>query len=235
MNDKQTILYVMRHLDIGGHVEIPYKKVGITGRGSATLSSRLQQISNTKSPIKSQCVAAWSLDDARAVESAIHLLLEDSRVEGEWFLDKDDTLVERMRPMMQLLGAQEIQIADSDDPYTVVVIEKENDSKSASHKTLLGEISQLVDDPLRTSIRANGPTFFSDKTELTYYINYRKSGNHRVEIGRSKEFYSEIKDILDANGFEFEQHDRGHMVVFGLQPDRAAALINLLESQFVKE
>jgi len=54
----QTIIYVMRHIDIGGHIEIPYKKVGITGAGNATLSSRLQQISNTKSPIKAQCQAS---------------------------------------------------------------------------------------------------------------------------------------------------------------------------------
>ena len=29
----QTIIYVMRHIDIGGHIDIPYKKVGITGAG----------------------------------------------------------------------------------------------------------------------------------------------------------------------------------------------------------
>jgi hypothetical protein len=92
----QSIIYVMRHIDIGGHIDIPYKKVGITGEGNATLTSRLQQISNTKSPIKAQCVAAWQYDNARALETALHSLLEDSRVEGEWFLDKDDTLVERM-------------------------------------------------------------------------------------------------------------------------------------------
>jgi len=34
-----SILNVMRRVDIGGHIDIPYKKVGITGSGSATLSS----------------------------------------------------------------------------------------------------------------------------------------------------------------------------------------------------
>lgn len=115
----------MRHIDIGGHIEIPYKKVGITGAGNATLSSRLQQISNTKSPIKAQCVAGWIHSDVRAVENAIHLLLEDSRVEGEWFLDKDDSLVERMSPMMELLGAEPFEIDDADDSYTKNVLKKE--------------------------------------------------------------------------------------------------------------
>ncbi len=32
MNDQHTIIYVMRHIDIGGHIEIPYKKVIIGKR-----------------------------------------------------------------------------------------------------------------------------------------------------------------------------------------------------------
>jgi hypothetical protein len=54
-----TILYIMRHIDIGGHIDIPYKKIEITGSGNADLSTRLKQISNTKSPIQAQCIAAW--------------------------------------------------------------------------------------------------------------------------------------------------------------------------------
>ena len=110
MDKQHSIVYVMRHIDIGGHVDVPYKKIGITGAGNATLSSRLQQISNTKSPIKAQCIAAWKHDDARSVENAIHLILDDNRVEGEWFYDKDDTLVERMQPIMELVGATEVVI-----------------------------------------------------------------------------------------------------------------------------
>ncbi len=120
----QNMIYVMRHIDIGGNVDIPYKKVGVTGAGNATLSSRLQQISNTKSPIKAQCIAAWEHSDARAVENALHMLLDDSRIEGEWFLDKDDTLVERMQPIMGLIGARELPIEQSNDPYTQSVLQK---------------------------------------------------------------------------------------------------------------
>jgi len=93
MKNQQSIIHIMRHIDIGGNVDIPYKKVGVTGAGNTTITSRLQQISNTKSPIKAQCVAAWTHDNAQEIESALHNLLDDSRIEGEWFLDKDDTLV----------------------------------------------------------------------------------------------------------------------------------------------
>jgi len=139
MNDQHTIIYVMRHIDIGGHIEIPYKKIGITGYGNATLTSRLQQISNTKSPIQAQCIAAWQHNDAKAVENAMHLLLDDNRVEGEWFFDKEDTLVERMQPMMELLGATEIKIVGAEDAYTKTILKKEIESKSESNKALHGE------------------------------------------------------------------------------------------------
>lgn len=232
MNDQHTIIYVMRHIDIGGHIEIPYKKVGITGYGHATLTSRLQQISNTKSPIQAQCIAAWQHDDAKAVENAMHLLLDDNRIEGEWFFDKEDTLVERMQPMMELLGATEIKIEGAEDAYTKNVLKKESESKSASNKTLLGEISELLNEPLRTSIRKGGPTFFSDKTNLTYYIGYRKSGNHNVSIGRSKGIYEQLSVFLEGQGYDVEQHARGHAIVLGQSVEMLAELINNTESKF---
>jgi hypothetical protein len=232
MSEQHTIIYVMRHIDIGGHIDIPYKKVGITGQGNATLTSRLQQISSTKSPIQAQCIAAWTHADAKAVETALHLLLDDNRVEGEWFYDKDDTLVERMQPMMDLLGAKKIKIESPEDSYSKNILQKESDSRSASNQKLLGEISELLKEPLRTSIRKGGPTFFSDKTKLTYYIGYRKSGNHRLSIGRTKDIYEEIKSFLENQGYDVEQHARGHAILHGLSVKMIADLINITESDF---
>ncbi len=74
----------------------------------------------------------------------MHLLLDDNRIEGEWFYDKDDTLVEQMQPMMELLGAKEIAIKGAEDSYTRNILKKEDDSKSASNKALLGEIEILL-------------------------------------------------------------------------------------------
>lgn len=228
----QTIIYVMRHIDIGEHIEIPYKKVGITGAGNSTLDSRLQQISNTKSPIKAQCIAAWEHNDAKQIESAIHLLLDDSRVEGEWFLDKDDTLVERMQPIMQLLGAIEIPIIESSDTYTKNIIKKENATKAKINQTLLGEISELLNSPLRNSMRKGGPTFFSDEKDLTYYTGARKSGNHNLTIGRCKPFFDEIVEFLEDQGYDFEPSTKGDPRIMGVSSETIAEIINLLESSF---
>ena len=232
MNNQHSIVYIMRHIDIGGNIDIPYKKVGITGAGNSTLTSRLQQISSTKSPIKAQCIAAWEHHDAKAIENAIHLLLEDSRIEGEWFLDKDDTLVERMQPIMELLGSTKMKIDGEEDSYTKNILKKESASKSLSNQALLGEISELLNDSLRTSLRKSGPTFFSDKTKLTYYIGYRKSGNHNLSIGRSKESYDTLKAFLESKGYDVEQHARGHAILTGLTSPILSEIINTIEAGF---
>lgn len=229
----QNIIYVMRHVDIGGNVDIPYKKVGITGAGNASLDSRLQQISNTKSPIKAQCIAAWEHGDARAVENALHMLLDDNRVEGEWFLDREDTLVERMQPIMELIGAKELSIEKSNDVYTQSILKKEVEAKQKSDHILLGEISDLLESPLRSSSRISGPTFFSNEKQLTYYVNARKSGKHHLAIGRSKDVFDEIKEFLESHGFDVEQGKKGLAKVMGINTETVAAVINLIEREFV--
>jgi len=232
MEDKHTVNYVMRHIDIGGHIDIPYKKVGITGLGNATLDSRLQQVSNTKSPIKAQCVAAWSHTDARAVENALHKLMEDSHVEGEWYLDKDDTLVERLQPIMDLIGATRVEIFESNDAYTRNILKNEREAKEKSNHILLGEIAELLKYPLRSSSRKGGSTFFSDQKQLTYYIAARKSGRHHLNIDRSRDVFSDLSRFLEAHGYDVEQGRSGGARVLGVSCEVIAEIINLIEEQF---
>lgn len=222
----------MRHIDIGGHVDIPYKKVGITGAGNATLTSRLRQISNTKSPIKAQCVAAWEHTDARSIEAALHSFMDESRIEGEWFLDKEDSLVERLQLIMGLIGAIPISIQESDDSYTKNILKKEIEAKQQSDHILLGEVSDLLEKPLRSSSRTSGPTFFSENKSLTYYVNARKSGKHHLSIGRSKEFFEEIRDFLEHHDYDVDQSHKGHAKVLNIDTKMIAEVINLIEKDF---
>ncbi len=232
MDNKHTIVYVMRHIDIGNNIDIPYKKVGITGAGNATLTNRLQQISNTKSPIQAQCIIAWSHSDANAIEGALHSLLEDNKVLGEWFLDKNDSLVERMKPIMKLLGADEITIKDEHDDYTQKVLKQESDTKTPLHQKVLGEITSLLDNPLRTSLKPqHGPTIFGDKSELTFYVNYRKSGAHALYIGRSKKVFKQLKTFLDTKGFESSTNEQ-ETWISGISVQEIADIINYAEKEF---
>lgn len=227
-----SIIYVMRHIDIGGHIEIPYKKVGMTGKGNATLSTRLQQISNTKSPIQAQCIAAWEYHDAGKLETALHSLLMDQRVEGEWFYDQDDTLVERMEPIMNLIGAKKIVIEQSDDSHTRNIIQREKAVKEAKDHRLLGEISELINSPLKSGSRIEGPTFWSSSHDLTYYVNARASGFHNLGLGRSKAIISQLRAFLEKEGYTTEVTSRGECVVIGLELNQIAEAINKIETLF---
>lgn len=230
----QTILYVMRHVDIGGHIDIPYKKIGTTGVGSSTLTSRLQQISGTKSPIKAQCMAAWRSGDAVATEQALHSVLATDRIEGEWFYDPDDDLVDRISPVMELLGSEPVDIIDDSDTYTKDVMHKESESKRESARRALGQISEMLETSLRNSVRDGGPTFFSDRTNLTYYVNLRKSGRHYLDFGRSKDRYCELAAFLERLGFDVEQHARGHAMIRSIALPTVASIIDAVERDFGK-
>lgn len=85
---------------------------------------------------------------------------------------------------------------------------------------------------MRSSIRKTGPTFFSDKTNLTYYVGFRKSGKHNLHIGRSKDVYEELSSFLESLGYDVNRHTRGHAFVNGIPPKELAQLINLTESDF---
>lgn len=226
-----SIVYIMRHVDIGGNVEIPYKKIGITGAGESSLDSRLRQISNTKSPIKAQFVAAWEHNDASQVERALHDLLEDSRVEGEWFLDANDTLQDRMSNIMNLLEAKSLSIEESNDAQTQNLKLQESVSRESLWNQLVGEIAQLIDNPLRSSVRQAGPTFFSDKTNLTYYVNARKCGIHHMGIGRSKDRFDEIDQLLETTDYTVEQETGGAVRLINLSNEMVAGAINYLENK----
>src|SRR5574344_1839859 len=199
-----TILYIMRHIDIGGHIDIPYKKIGITGSGNADLSTRLKQISNTKSPIQAQCIAAWECDDVEKIENALHSILKNERVEGEWFYDKDDNLIERIEPIMELLKAKKIELKDDADLYTKSVLESEENRRKANAIQILGELNLNIKVPLESSIRYTG---------LTYYNNIRKSGMHNLEFGRSKDKFDDLKAYMKSIGFDIEKHERGYAMI----------------------
>jgi len=233
MNKEHSIIYVMRHIDSGGHIKIPYKKVGITGSGNATLNSRLQQISNTKSPIKAQYVAAWKYDDAQKLEKALHSLFENFKAEGEWFYDEEDNLVERMQPIMELLAAEIITIEVSDDDYTKKIMQKETKEKEKSDHILLGEISGFLTKPLRSSSRKTGPTFYSENKKLTYYINASNKGNHNLSIGRSKDMHNELKGFILKLNYDVDLSPKGNTRVKSLDCESIAKIINAIENSFI--
>ena len=232
MKGESTVIYIMRHIDIGGNIEIPYKKIGITGGGCATLDSRLREISNTKSPIKAQYVAAWEHENAKKIENALHTIMEDSRVEGEWFLDKENRFLNKIEPIMELIGAKNIEIEKSLDTYSQTILKKESEQKQEYDNILLGKISKLLDQQLQYNSKSNGPTFFSSNKDLTYVIESRKSGEHQFTVARCRDFYNKMKEFLEFKGYDVSETRNGNAKIFCVTNEEIAKLINEIESEF---
>lgn len=96
----------------------------------------------------------------------------------------------------------------------------------------LGEISDLLTHPLRSTSQLSGPTFYSDKKELTYYIAARKSGNHTLAIGRSKNIFDKLSKFLDDKGYDVEQGGKGNVRILSISCEVIAEIINVIESDF---
>jgi hypothetical protein len=78
-----NIVYVLTNQAMPGMI-----KVGITG--SDTVETRMKSLDQTGVPLPFQCYYAAEVDDAQAVEKAVHAAFDDSRVrKGREFFEMD--------------------------------------------------------------------------------------------------------------------------------------------------
>ncbi|HIF9172261.1 GIY-YIG nuclease family protein [Photobacterium damselae subsp. damselae] len=228
---EQNILYVMELIDSGRQIEIPYKKVGITGKGNATLDSRIRQLSGTKCPVKVFCRAAWKFENAKGLEAAIHKLLDDKRMEGEWFLDPDDDLVERLGPLMDLVNAEPYLDAMQQDGATKSLLKKEVTSTEKWKNQLIDELLEHLTVSLKENRHPRGVSLYDDAKGITYQVILKKSGEHRLLIGKGFKSYPEqVLEVLgqdDSDVLREEKTDYPYRI--NLQVLTIAALINEID------
>lgn len=92
----------------------PIKKIGITTNHP---ERREKELLGTISPIKISIIKAWTNIDARAIESMLHTILDNSRLDGEYFWDGNETLKDAVSDFISTYhpDAQEITITDDSD------------------------------------------------------------------------------------------------------------------------
>ncbi|NDB56608.1 hypothetical protein EB169_12385, partial [archaeon] len=96
-------IYLGEHFDVlNRSVGISDKKIGL----SVNPIGREQQLSRTKSPIKYRILAVYKVDNMNRVEKMLHNILDSRRVEGEWFMDDEDTLTGEFIGFMDAYGAE---------------------------------------------------------------------------------------------------------------------------------
>ena len=107
----------------------PVKKIGIT---TDHPERRERELLGTISPVKISIVKAWTDIDARKVESMLHTILDNSRLDGEYFWDGNETLVDAVTDFIDSYHpeAQEITISvDSDVTAATEAIQKKNSQR----------------------------------------------------------------------------------------------------------
>jgi len=92
----------------------PIKKIGIT---TDHPERREKELLGTMSPVKISIVKAWTNIDAKKIESMLHTLLDNTRLDGEYFWDGNETLVDAVTDFIISYHpeAQEIIITDDTD------------------------------------------------------------------------------------------------------------------------
>ena len=92
----------------------PIKKIGIT---TDHPERRERELLGTISPIKISIVKAWTGINAKVVESMLHNILDNLRLDGEYFWDGNETLVDAVTDFMSTYhsDAKEITITDDSD------------------------------------------------------------------------------------------------------------------------
>mgnify|MGYP000900580130 CR=1 FL=1 len=90
----------------------PIKKIGIT---TDLPQRRERELLGTLSPVKVAIVRAWTGVDARKVESMLHTILDNSRLDGEYFWDGNETLVDAVSRFIATYHPEAVPIQIGDD------------------------------------------------------------------------------------------------------------------------
>ncbi len=91
----------------------PIKKIGIT---TDHPERREKELLGTISPVKISIIKAWTGVDARSIEAMLHTILDNSRLDGEYFWDGNETLVDAVTNFIKTYHSDAVEITIDDDP-----------------------------------------------------------------------------------------------------------------------
>lgn len=138
-------LYVARARDMCQGNLLESKKVGIA---LSNIDKRISSLNSTKMPISVELEAGFDFTglkvSARDAEYIIHSILSHDRVNGEWFKDPDNDLVDRVKKAAYRMGAQPLESQDKD------IVEM-----NSKQKVALTKMKELIE-PLANDLSSLG-------------------------------------------------------------------------------
>lgn len=173
----------------------PIKKIGVT---TDLPDRREKELLGTISPVKISIVKAWTSLNARKVESMLHTILDNSRLDGEYFWDGNETLVDAVTDFIEAYHpeAQEIGVSDEAD----VVAASEAVKKKNSQRVYTEVIPKLDELAIKYNITKNGRGVKFRLGQYNLALGGRSAGRYTLTI------WSKTKSTEDAlSDFEHSQ------------------------------
>jgi hypothetical protein len=155
----------------------PVKKIGIT---TDHPERRERELLGTISPVKVAIIKSWSGVDARKVESMLHTILDNTRLDGEYFWDGNETLVDAVSDFITTYHpeAEEIHVADATDVQAATeAVQKKNSQRINSE--VAPNLKALS---LDYNITKNGKGVRFKHGEYSFHIGGKTSGRYTLTI-----------------------------------------------------
>ncbi len=195
----------------------PIKKIGVT---TDLPDRRERELLGTISPVKISIVKAWTSLDARKVESMLHTILDNSRLDGEYFWDGNETLVDAVTDFIEAYHpeAQEVGVSDEAD----VAAASEAVQKKNSQRIYTEVIPKLDQLSVKYNVTKNGRGVKFKLGEYNLALGGRSAGRYTLTIwSRTKTTEDALADFehsqeLSANGSE-DSNRRARIPMSNLQ------------------
>ncbi len=173
----------------------PIKKIGIT---TDHPQRREKELLGTSSPVKVSIVKAWEVENARNIETMLHSILDNSRLEGEYFWDGNDTLIDAVTDFLTAYHseAKEIQINENKD------VKAASDAMHKKNAERLYEelVPWLEEKKLKYTIGKKGKGLYFHIDDYRLTIGGRTGGRYTLTIWSKKKTTEEA-----LNDFENSQ------------------------------
>jgi len=181
----------------------PVKKIGIT---TDHPERREKELLGTISPVKISIVKAWTGIDARAVESMLHTILDNSRLDGEYFWDGNETLVEAVTSFISKYHPEASEITIDDAPDVKAASASVN--KKNSQRIYEEVVPLLKELELDYNVTKNEKGVRFKAGEYNLHVGAKTGGRYTMTIwSKTKSNEDALSDFpgsqeLSANGSE---------------------------------
>lgn len=236
----------MRSVHIDGRIFVNDKKVGVTGKGNATLKTRISQLSSTKNNFGAQCIAAWKVPDsdqnsALYYESEIHRKLESqvvpcaSGAKTEWFYDDGGEhldVVQIVSDAVEEWKLEPVDVVRLQDQNTKALADKATKASYKNVYTMVETLSNLSFDShklTRDCVRV------TTRDKRSFHINVRADLNRQyISISKTKHDYERYLALCEDNNFKHQiSPTSGNIRVYVKTPRQMANVIDVFTTEGV--